>query len=63
MISETKSNKREPYRLDHNSKGGGIMLLIRGDIPSKLLSIEKNSVEAFYIEVNLRKIRTKFMHI
>ena len=32
----------EPYRLDRNSQGGGIMLFIREDIPSKLLSIEKN---------------------
>ena len=43
----------ELYRLDRNSKGGGIMLFIREDIPSKLMSIEKNSIEAFYIEVNL----------
>ena len=47
----------EPYRLDRNSKGGGIMLFIREDIPSKLLSIEKSSIEAFYIEVNLRKAK------
>ena len=32
----------EPYRLDRNSQGGGIMLFIREDIPSKLLPIEKN---------------------
>ena len=49
MISETKLDDSfpkgqfiikgfsEPYRLDRNSKGGGIMLLIREDIPSKLL--------------------------
>ena len=47
----------EPQRLDRNSKGGGIMLFIREDIPSKLLSTEKNSIEAFYIEVNLRKVK------
>ena len=47
----------ELYRLDRNSKGGGIMLFIREDIPSKLMSIEKNSIEAFYIEVNLWKIK------
>ena len=33
------------------------MLLFREGIPSKLLSIEKNPVEAFYVEVNLRKIK------
>ena len=47
----------EPYRLDLSSKGGGIMLFIREDIPSKLLSIEQNSIESFYIEVNLRKVK------
>ena len=30
----------EPYRFDRNSKGGGIMLFIREDTPSKFLSIE-----------------------
>ena len=40
-----------------NSKGGGRMLFIREDIPSKLLSIKKSSIEAFYIEVNLRKVK------
>ena len=53
MISETKLDESFPkghflmkgfsetYRLDLNSKGGGIMLFIREDIPSKPLSIEK----------------------
>ena len=47
----------EPYRLDCNSKGGWIMLFIREDIPVKLLSIEKTSVKALYVEVNFRKIK------
>ena len=47
----------EPYRLDHNSKGSGIILLIRKDIPSEPLSIEKYSSEGFYVKVNLRKIK------
>ena len=46
----------EPYRLDCNSKGGWIMF-IREDIPVKLLSIEKTSVKALYVEVNFRKIK------
>ena len=69
MISETKLNESfpkgqfliegfsEPHKLDRNSKGGGIMLFTREDIPAKLLSIRKKSMEAFYIEVNLRKVR------
>ena len=69
MISEVKLNEsftkgqflikgfRGPYRLDRNPKGGGIILFVREDIPSKLLFIQKKSIEALYIEVNLRKIR------
>ena len=45
----------EPYRLDRNSKGGGIILFIREDIRSKL-SIGKNSIKTFYEEVNLQKV-------
>ena len=31
------------------------MLYVREDIPSKLLSIENQPIEGFYIEINLRK--------
>ena len=70
VISETKLDESfpkgqfpikgfsEPYRLNGNSKEVGIVLFIREDTPSKLLSIEKNSIEAFYIEVNLRKVKS-----
>ena len=49
MISETKLDNSfpegqflvegysKPYRIDHNCQGGGIMLYVRADIPSKLL--------------------------
>ena len=47
----------ESYRLDRDCKDGGIMLLIRKDMPSKHLSIEKNSIEAFCVEINLRKTK------
>ena len=52
LISETKLNNSFPedqfslpwyslpYRFDRNCRGGGIMLYVREDIPSKLLSIE-----------------------
>ena len=44
-----------PYRLDLNSNGGGIMLYVREDIPSNLLATdEKNHIEIFYVELNLR---------
>ena len=32
-----------------------MMLYVREDIPSKLLSIENQPIEGFYIEINLRK--------
>ena len=67
MISETKldssfpegqfliSGYSSPYRLDRNCRGGGIMLYVREDIPSKLLLIDNQPIEGFYIEINLRK--------
>ena len=67
MISETKLDKSfpesqflipgysSPYRFDRNCRGGGIMLYVRENIPSKLLSIENQPIEGLYIEKNLRK--------
>ena len=67
MISETKLDSSfpegqllipgysSPYRLDRNCCGGGIMLYVREDIPSKLLLIDNQPIEGFYIEINLRK--------
>ena len=66
MISETKLDNsfREgqilipgyssPYRFDRNCRGRSIVLYVREHIPSKLLSIENQPVEGFYIEINLR---------
>ena len=42
-----------PHCLDQNCNGGGILLYIREDIPSKLLSIERDLIEAIYVEINL----------
>ena len=65
MISETKLDESfppsqffldgymVPFRLDRNGNGGGILLYIRDDLPSKLLSINKN-IEGFFVEINLR---------
>ena len=44
-----------PYRLEQNRNKGSIMLFVRNDIPSKMISIEKLSTESFLIELNLRK--------
>ena len=43
-----------PFRLDRNDKGGGIILYIRDDIPSRLVSTESSQVEGFFVEINLR---------
>ena len=45
-----------PYRLDRNKNGGGIILYIREDIPSKYLSEYKmkDGIENMFIEINLR---------
>ena len=61
MISETKIDDSfpvgqfliegfcTPYRLDRNSKGGGILLYVREDIPSNLISMDISPIESFYI--------------
>ena len=66
MISETKINDSfpianflidgfsQPYRIDRNSSGGGIMLYVREDIPSNLLKVESLPIEGFYVELQLR---------
>ena len=43
-----------PFRVDRNDKGGGIILYIRGDIRSRLVSIESSQLEGFFVEINLQ---------
>ena len=45
-----------PFRLDRNSSASGVMLFVREEIPSKLLSEynENSAVENIFIEINLR---------
>ena len=70
MISETKLDETfpaaqfnlqgycNPYRLDRNRNGGGIMLYIREDIPTRLIKRKfQNNSEYFFVEINLRKKR------
>ena len=42
-----------PHCLDRNCNGGGVLLYIREDIPSKLLSIEGYLTEPFFVKINL----------
>ena len=45
-----------PYRLDRNSNGGGLLLYVRDDIPSKFLKVKSDcNIESICVEVNLRK--------
>ena len=65
MISETKIDNSFPtmqfhiegyciYRLDRNEYGGGILVYVRGNIPSKLIPMERSSIEGFFTELDLR---------
>ena len=45
-----------PYWLDRNSNGGGLLLYVREDIPSKFLKVKSDcNSESICVEVNLRK--------
>ena len=69
MISETKIDESlpngnfiiegfsTPYRLDRDSKGGGIILYVREDIPSNLIAFEEKPIESLFIEINLRNTK------
>ena len=46
-----------PFRLDRNIHGGGILIYVREDIPSKALNkhVLREDVEAVFTELNLRE--------
>ena len=45
-----------PYRFDRNSKGGGWLLYIREDIPSKILTYSSNcDIKTIFVEINQKK--------
>ena len=48
---------KKPYRLDRNALGGGILIYVRTDIPSKILEQHElpENIEGIFIEINLRK--------
>ena len=47
----------EPYQMDRNRKGGGVLIFVREDIPSKRLNRHNFPVdmEGIFLEINLRK--------
>ena len=50
------SGYSEPYRFDRNRNGGGVLIYIREDIPSKLLADKlRHDIEGIFVELNLRK--------
>ena len=76
VVNETKVDSTFPtaqftmegyttYRLDRDKNGGGIMIFIREDIPSKILQNHNlpEHIEAVPIEVNLRKTKFLFLAI
>ena len=73
VVGETKLDKTlptaqfniagfsQPYRHDRNRNGGGVMIFVREELPSRQLIKHKfpNDIEALVIEINIRK--TKFL--
>ena len=48
----------QPYRYDRNRNGGGVLIYVREDIPSKILpQVVQADIEALFIEINLRKTK------
>jgi hypothetical protein len=49
----------KPYRLDRNRNGGGVIIYVREDIPSKELNKHRftKNIEGLFIEINLRKTK------
>ena len=41
--------------IDRNQFGGGLLVFIREDIPCSILNIKQLTIEALFIEINLRK--------
>ena len=74
MVSETKLDSSfpqaqfrmegyaPPFRYDRKSYGGGILLFIREDIPTKIISITPlKDFEGIFVELNFRK--KKFYYV
>ena len=62
MITETKSDDSFPtmqfnieryhtFGLDRNKYGGGILLYVRDDIPSKFIPMRNSTIESFFMEL------------
>ena len=49
----------KPYRLDRDRNGGGVIIYVRVDIPSKIFTkhVLPTDIEALFIELNFRKCK------
>ena len=50
-----KQGYSEPYRLDRTAHGGGLLLYVRNDIPSKQLPLVEGSIECIFMEATISK--------
>ena len=48
-----------PYRLDRNIQGGGVLVYVKEDIPSKQLNchVFPEDIEGMFVEINQRKTK------
>ena len=48
-----------PFRRDRNKNGGGVMIFVRDDIPTKEIKINflPSDIECLFIEMNIRKTK------
>ena len=48
-----------PYKFDRKRNGGGVIIYVREDIPSKILEKHKlpQDVEGMFAELNFRKFK------
>ena len=45
------------FRLDRNEYGGGILLYVQDEIPSKFIPMKNSTIECFFVELNLRQTK------
>ena len=50
----------EPYRLDRSRNGGGVMIYIHENVPSKLLDIHVFPLEDLFLGLNFRKCKNGY---
>ena len=75
IITETKLDKSfpngqfllhgysEPFKLDRNQFGGGLLAFVREDMTCSILNIKQLTIEALSIEINLRKRKWLLCHV